>query len=80
MKCMICGTTKEPTEIETGFTDPKKAAAAAAEAAAQAEELSRWEHLRVTITRDGGQLELVAGDICPNEKLQAGDVVVARSK
>jgi len=41
MKCILCGKTAEAREIETGFTDPKKAAAAQADAAAHAAELSQ---------------------------------------
>ncbi len=78
MKCMFCGAVDEAVEIETGFTDPAKRAAAEAKAREQAERLSRWEHLQITITRDGGRLELLAGDVCPNEQLSPGGVTVAK--
>lgn len=78
MKCILCGTEAKSTPVETGFTDKKKQAAAEAEANAQAEQLSKWEHLRVTITRNGGQLEILAGDICPKELVKVGDLKVVR--
>lgn len=78
MTCIICGDTREPEEIETGFTNPEKRVAAEAKARAQAEELSHWEHLQVTITRSGGRLELLAGNVCPKELLEPGSLALIR--
>ncbi len=78
MKCMLCGAVEEAAEIETGYTDPAKAAAAVAKVREQADRLGRWEHLQVTTTRAGGRLELLAGDVCPNEHLSPGGVTVAK--
>jgi hypothetical protein len=79
MKCMLCGTVDEAVEIETGFTDPAKRAAAEAKASEQAERLSHWKHLQVTATMDGARVELLAGDICPAENLTSGSIAVTRA-
>lgn len=78
MTCIICGKTDEPEEIETGFTDPVKRAAAEAKSRAQAEAFSHWEHVQVTITRAGGRLELLAGSVCPEEQLEPGSLALIR--
>lgn len=77
MKCMLCPATFETQEIETGFTDPAKAAAAAAKVRAQQDEGEKWEHLRVTVTRDGGQFEVLAGYLCPSENVQVDGLTIA---
>lgn len=75
---MLCPATFETKEIETGFTDPAKAAAAVAKVKAQNDEAEQWEHLRVTVTRDGGQLEVLAGYLCPAEAVQVDGLAIAK--
>lgn len=80
MKCIFCGAVDEAVEIETGFTNPDKAAAAIAKAQEQAERLSHWKSLQVTATLDGARVELLAGDVCPAETLLPGSIAVTNAQ
>lgn len=79
MTCMFCGKVEEPKAIEVGFTDPKKRADAEREAAAQAERLSQWKHIQATITDKGARVEVLAGDVCPDEVVVPGALKLVKA-
>jgi hypothetical protein len=79
MKCMLCPAEFEMPEIETGYRDKDKEAAAVAKQKVHSDEGEKWEHVQVTVTRAGGRVELLAGYLCPAEDLQPGCVQISKT-
>lgn len=79
MKCIITG--QEIDELKD-FTpksnDPRDVQRAELARQDHAEELSKWEFLRVTVLRNGSPLELLTGHVAPDVDLQPGSIAVSR--
>jgi hypothetical protein len=73
MQCILClAVAESKTHMPTMPGDAGKMEVEVA-IRKEAIELSKWEHVRVTVTR-GAALEILSGDVCPAHNLQPGDV------